>query len=1090
VRSENIEAVYPLSPLQQGLLFHTLLAPRSGVYFVQVCSDLNGNVHVEAFKQAWIRVVERHAVFRTFFIWEDVSKPVQVVEKEVTLPIDLLDWRELSEEEQQQQLAAYLQNDREQGFELARAPLMRVALMRLGDDRYQLVWSYHHLLLDGWCLSVVLRDVLMFYAAFSEQRDLQLEPGPTYRDYIAWLQRQDLSEAERFWRRTLEGFKTPTPFGVDRVSASVAVKERDYESQVAVVSRSATTALQQLARTHKLTMNTVVQGAWALLLGCYSRQKDVVFGTTVSGRPADLPGVESIVGLFINTLPVRVRITRDEPLPSWLQELQRQQVEARQYEYSPLLEVQRWSDVPRGQSLFESTITFENYPFNGSTQKPADSSHSRQPQGLGVRNLVSLDRPHYPLSITVVPDAELVVKIIYDRRRFDDETITRMLEHFTKLLERLAAKPQAFVGDLSIVSSSELAQQVFEWNQTASEVPGKSVVDLFAEQVECTPAQVAVICGNERITYAELNERAEELAEELRRKGVGPEIVVGLLLERSVELVVALLGVLKAGGAYMPLDPAYPRERLRFMIEDAKPKVIVTQRSYASALPESTKVLVVDEAVSRKGAGFVSSFVPSPIHGSSLAYVIYTSGSTGQPKGTLITHSGLLNYLNWAMQTYPLAEGTGTPLHSSLSFDLTVTSIYPALLTGRYVEIIPEAEGVLGLSTALTRQPNYSLVKLTPAHVQLLTTQLAEQETGKLTRALVIGGENLLAETVKWWREHAPQTRLFNEYGPTETVVGCCVYEVQEETAASGSIPVGKPIANTRLYILDEAAHVVPLGVTGELYIGGAGVGRGYLHRPDLTAERFVPDAYSGEAGMRLYRTGDLARYRAGGVIEYLGRIDEQVKVRGYRVELGEIEAVLNAHEKVNEAVVVAREENGEKRLVAYVAGEADTAELRRHLQERLPEYMIPSTWVALDQLPLARNGKVDRKALPAPDGHRPELASTYIRPRSATERAIAEVWQEVLGIESVGVDENFFDLGGHSLDAVRAHTKLRAKFGDGLSLVQLFQFPTISSLAGLIRQETSDDPSFEKVYERVNKQKEAIAQRRRLMQERTKIYG
>ena len=1090
MRSENIEAVYPLSPLQQGLLFHTLLAPRSGVYFVQVCSDLNGNVNVEAFKRAWIRVVERHAVFRTFFIWEDVSKPVQVVEKEVTLPIEILDWRELSEEEQQQQLAGYLQNDREQGFELARAPLMRVALMRLGDDRYKLVWSYHHLLLDGWCLSVVLRDVLMFYAAFSERRDLQLEPGPTYRDYIAWLQRQDLSEAERFWRRTLEGFKTPTPFGVDHVSASVAVEERDYESQVAVVSRSATTALQQLARTHKLTMNTVVQGAWALLLSCYSRQKDVVFGTTVSGRPADLPGVESIVGLFINTLPVRVRITRDEPLLSWLQELQRQQVEARQYEYSPLLEVQRWSDVPRGQSLFESTITFENYPFSGSTQKPADGSHSRQPQGLGIGNLLSLDRPHYPLSITVVPGAELVVKIIYDRRRFDDVTITRMLEHFTKLLERLAAKPQVSVGDLSIVSSSELAQQVFEWNQTASEVRGKSVVELFEEQVGRTPVQVAVICGNERITYTELNERAEELAEELRRKGVGPEIVVGLLLERSVELVVSLLGVLKAGGAYLPLDPAYPRERLRFMIEDAEPKVIVTQRNYASALPEPTEVLVVDEAVSRKDAGFVSSFAPSPIHGSSLAYVIYTSGSTGQPKGTLITHNGLLNYLNWAMQTYPLAEGTGTPLHSSMSFDLTVTSIYPALLTGRYVEIIPEAEGVLGLSTALTRQPDYSLVKLTPAHVQLLTTQLAEQETGKLTRALVIGGENLLAETVKWWREHAPQTRLFNEYGPTETVVGCCVYEVQEETAGSGSIPIGKPIANTRLYILDEAAHVVPLGVPGELYIGGAGVGRGYLHRPDLTAERFVPDAYSGEAGMRLYRTGDLARYRAGGVIEYLGRIDEQVKVRGYRVELGEIEAVLNAHEKVNEAVVVAREENGEKRLVAYVTGEADTAELRRNLQERLPEYMIPSTWVALDQLPLARNGKVDRKALPAPDGHRPELASTYIPPRSATERAIAEVWQEVLGIESVGVDDNFFDLGGHSLDAVRAHTKLRAKFGDGLSLVQLFQFPTISSLAGLIRQETSDDPSFEKVYERVNKQKEAIAQRRRLMQERTKIYG
>ena len=1076
MRPENVEAIYPLSPLQQGLLFHTLLAPRSGVYFVQVCADLNGTLNVEALEQAWIRVVERHAVLRTFFIWEDVSKPVQVVQKTVTLPIEVLDWRELGDEEKQQRLANYLRIDRKQGFELARAPLMRLGLMRLADDCHTFVWSYHHLLLDGWCLSLVLRDVLLFYGAFSEKRDLQLEPGPTYRDYIAWLQRQDLSEAEKFWRRTLEGFTTPTPFGVDRISASVAAEDQDYDSQVAVVSRSATATLQRLTRTHKLTMNTIVQGAWALLLSCYSHQKDVLFGTTVSGRPADLPGVESIVGLFINTLPVRVRIRRDESLFTWLQELQHQQVEARQYEYSPLLEVQRWSDVPRGQSLFSSTITFENYPVNVSTQRPADNTPSRQQHGLGVGKLVTLDRPHYPLSVTVVPEAELVVKIVYDRGRFDEATITRMLEHFTKLLEKMAARPQARVGELSIISGAELAQQVVEWNQTASEIRGENVVELFAEQVRRTPEHVAVVFGETRVRYVELNERAEVLAAELRGRGVGPEIVVGLLLERSVDLVVAMLGVLKAGGAYLPLDPAYPEERLQFIIDDAKPKVILT----------------ADDMDQSRGAdpGFIRRFDPCHLCAGNLAYVIYTSGSTGKPKGTLITHGGLLNYVSWAMQTYPLAAGMGTPLHSSVSFDLTVTSIYPALLSGGYVEIIPEAEGVPGLASALARQPNYSLVKLTPAHVQLLATQLAEQEAANLTQALVIGGENLLAETVSWWREHAPQTRLFNEYGPTETVVGCCVYEVQAETDWTGSIPIGKPIANTRLYLLDETGQPVPLGVTGELYIGGAGVGCGYLNRAELTAERFLPDAYSGEAGARLYRTGDLARYRAGGVIEYLGRMDEQVKVRGYRVELGEIEAVLSGHEKVSEAVVIVREEGGEKRLVAYIVGEAEITALKRYLQERLPEYMIPSAWLTLDQLPLARNGKVDRKALPRPDAHRPELSSPYITPRSATEQAIAEVWQEVLGIESVGVDDNFFDLGGHSLDAVRVHAMLKARFGDELSLVQLFQFPTISSLAALLRQETSDEPSFEKVYERANKQREAIAQQRHLKQERTKIYG
>ena len=408
-----------------------------------------------------------------------------------------------------------------------------------------------------------------------------------------------------------------------------------------------------------------------------------------------------------------------------------------------------------------------------------------------------------------------------------------------------------------------------------------------------------------------------------------------------------------------------------------------------------------------------------------------------------------LTTVSWAIENYPLAEGTGTPLHSSLSFDLTVTSIYPALLTGRYVEIIPEAEGALGLSTALGRQPNYSLVKLTPAHAQLLAAQLAEHEAMNPTHALVIGGENLLAETVKWWREHSPQTRLFNEYGPTETVVGCCVYEVQPETEWSGSIPIGKPIANTRLYILDATGQQVPAGVAAELYIGGAGVGRGYLQRPDLTAERFVPDAYSGEAGARLYRTGDVARYRSDGVIEYLGRIDEQVKVRGYRVELGEIEAVLSAHEQVSEAVVIAHEESGEKRLVAYVVGEAETAELKGYLQERLPEYMIPSAWMNLDTLPLTTNGKVDRRALPNPGATtRIEAEDTYVAPRTPAEARLASIWSEVLKVEKIGIHDNFFALGGHSLLATLVASRIRDLFRVELPLRYVFEYPTVNALA------------------------------------------
>jgi amino acid adenylation domain-containing protein len=615
------------------------------------------------------------------------------------------------------------------------------------------------------------------------------------------------------------------------------------------------------------------------------------------------------------------------------------------------------------------------------------------------------------------------------------------------LLEAVVQEPEAKLGRLPLLTSVE-QQLLAEWNETASELQGGNVVQLFEDQVRRTPEQVAVVCRAERLSYRELDERAESLAAELQRRGVGPEILVGLLLERSVGLVAALFGVLKAGGAYVPLDPAYPRERLRFLVEDAKPKVIVTHEALRSILPDEMEILIVEEAISRKGAKGQR----KTQRDDSLAYVIYTSGSTGKPKGTLITHGGLLNYLSWTMQAYPLAEGRGTPLHSSLSFDLTVTSIYPALLSGRYVEIIDEAEGVLGLSSAMARQPNYSLVKLTPAHVQLLATQLAEQPADQLSQALVIGGENLLAETVKWWREHSPQTRLFNEYGPTETVVGCCVYEVQPETDWAGSIPIGKPIPNTRLYILDACGQQVPAGVTGELYIGGSGVGRGYLQRADLTAECFVPDAYSGEAGARLYRSGDVVQYRADGVIEYLGRRDEQVKVRGYRVELGEIEAVLSAHEQVSEAAVIADQENGEKRLVAYFVGAAETAELKHYLQQRLPEYMIPSAWIKLETLPLTTNGKVDRHALPTPGATtRIEPEDTYAAPRTPVEEMLASIWSEVLQVNSVGIYDNFFALGGHSLLATQVVSRIRDLFRVELPLRYVFEYPTVNALAAKI---------------------------------------
>jgi amino acid adenylation domain-containing protein len=622
--------------------------------------------------------------------------------------------------------------------------------------------------------------------------------------------------------------------------------------------------------------------------------------------------------------------------------------------------------------------------------------------------------------------------------------------------ESEATLPPGPAGAGSAAAGEPEGDEILEpANDTATEFPDACVHELFERQVARTPDAIAIVCGDVRVTYRELDRRANQLAHHLRRLGIGPEVLVGVALERSPELVVALLGTWKAGGAYVPLDPAYPRERLDFMIGDAGVRALLTQERCRDLFPRgSHEVLSLDADWSR-----VAQERPEPVGRtaapSNLAYVMYTSGSTGRPKGAMILHRGLVNYLWWAISAYGVRAGGSVPVHSSVSFDLTVTSLYPALLAGAHVELLPEQAGARHLLDALRRRGGRDLVKITPAHLELITHELGPAEAAGLTRACVIGGENLTNEILQPWRDFAPRTRLINEYGPTETVVGCCVYEVKPDDPRSGSVPIGRAIANTQLYVLDPERRRVPPGVTGELYIGGAGVARGYLNRPELTAERFVPDPFSGQPGARLYKTGDLARSRADGTLEYLGRVDDQVKVRGYRIELGEIEATLAGHPGVRSCTVVAREDTpGNKQLVAYVVRKEGASPDARALQafagERLPDYMVPALVAFLPVLPLTQNGKVDRKALPAPVAERAP-AGRGPGPRNPTETALAAIWSELLNVKEVGVDDDFFELGGHSLLVIRALTRIREVLGAELPAHALFEHPTVASLAAEI---------------------------------------
>ena len=899
-----LESIYPLSPMQEGMLFHTLYAPNSGVYFEQLVCTLSENLNVSAFEQAWQRVVELHPILRTFFVWQNQQHPLQVVCKSVNLPYHIYDWRSLSSGEQEERLSAFLQAERERGFKLDKAPLMCCTLIQLADNNYQFVWSHHHLLMDGWCLSIVLKEVWAFYEAFNRGENLYLEAPPPYRNYIAWLRRQDLSDAQKFWRSQLAGFTAPTPLVVDKLVGNISEPKDIYDERKIKLSATLTDALKEFARQHHLTLNTLVQGAWALLLSRYSGESDVVFGATVSGRPPALLGVESMVGLFINTLPVRVQISAETELLSWLKQLQAQQVEREEYSYTPLVEIQGQSDVPRNQLLFNSIVVFENYPV--------DSSLLEGQGSVEIKNVVGFERTNYPLTVAVVPGGELSLQISYDTDRFDDDTVSRMLGHLESLLSGMVAQEGGLVGELPLLTQKEKQQLLLEWNNTWAEYPfDKCIHQLFEAQVERSPDAVAVVFEGEQLTYLELNARANQLAHYLGSSlGVRPEVLVGLFVERSFEMIIGLLGVLKAGGAYVPIDPAYPSERIAYMLDDSRLPVLLTQQKLVASLPEhQARVVCLD--VNGEEISIASELSPiTGVTAENLAYVIYTSGSTGKPKGVLIAHRGLCNLAQAQIKLFDVQPDSRVLQFISFSFDASIGEIVMALCAG----------ATLCLGTREELQPGQPLLRLLQeqgiTHLTLVPSALAALPSEKLPalQTIVVGGEPCPTSLVAQW---AGGRRFFNAYGPTESTVCATVAQCFE---GMDVLPIGRPIDNTQIYILDRHKQPVPIGVPGELHIAGVGLAKGYLNRPELTEEKFIPNPFSNEPGSRLYKTGDLARYLPDGNIEFLGRIDNQVKIRGFRIELGEIEAVLAKHPNVRSVTAIDREDApGNKRLVAYL---------------------------------------------------------------------------------------------------------------------------------------------------------------------------
>ena len=1038
---ENLENLYELSPMQQGMLFHSIYSPNSGDYFEQSLFTINGDLNVAAFEDAWQLVLERHPILRTSFLWEDLEKPLQVVYRQVNLPLAKHDWRNLPAEEQAHELESFIKEDRNQDFLLSNAPLIRLALFRLKDEEYKFLFSRHHVVLDRWSRSLLLKDLFAAYHALSEGKEPSLKVTRPYVDYISWLGKQDANAAERFWRNSLAGFTEPTSLEIGgKTDHGVDGTER-YSEQRIQLSEEITAKLSEFARQHRLTLNTVVQGAWALLLSRYTGKDDVVFGATVAGRPAELAGVESMVGLFINTLPVRVRMPASMRVLPWLKELQAQQGELQQFEYSSLLDIQGWSDVPRGVPMFESILVFENLPVGSSYQAANNGVEFRDDRGVGSTT-------GYPLTLYVNPGRRLAVKMVYDLTRYTDDAVRNLLTHFQAVFENLPSAGDTAISSVPLLTESEQKQILIDWNNTQTDFERRgNVVKLFEHQASSTPSATAISCQHQQLTYAELNARANQLAKHLRSSGVGPETVVGICLDRSLEMVVGLLGILKASAAYLPLDPELPKERLAFMMEDAGVRAVVTESRLSKELPlHQAKIVAVDEDHEDISSQTTEN-LDSAVIDESLAYVIYTSGSTGKPKGVQVSHAALANFLN-SMRRRPGISNSDVLLSvTTLSFDIAGLELYLPLTVGARLVVARRNETSDGEALArLISQSGATLMQGTPATWRLL---IESGWKGEAKLRILCGGEALPKDLATQLLERGAE--LWNLYGPTETTIWSTLKQI---SAPVDEITIGKPIANTQIYILDQQLQPVPIGVAGELHIGGEGVARGYLNQPELTAEKFVPDPWA--AGQRLYKTGDLARYRADGNIEYIGRLDDQVKIRGFRIELGEIETVLREHGSVRNVVVVERE----GKLVAYVVATEEQSsdraklwsELRNLIKSRLPEYMLPAIFVELDALPLTSSGKVDRRKLPTPDQARPDLQQAYVAPRDRVEEQLATLWAHLLKLKSVGVHDNFFELGGHSLLAARLFAQIENRFGKHVPLATLFQSPTIEQLATVLR--------------------------------------
>ncbi len=1034
-----IEDIYPLSPMQEGMLFHALADQESPQYFEQVSYHLEGDLDLALVEGSVNELIARHAVLRTLFLVGPYARPLQLVLKKASLDFRYKDVRqEIGPRSRQEVIAHYEQADRADKFDLGKGRLMRLTVLQVERQGYVFIWSHHHVLMDGWCMGIIINEYSYLYASLRQGKAVQLPPVRPYADYINWLATRDGQASAAYWRSYLAGYQSQAS-----LPRSAAKAAKGYCRQVAqlLIGAQQTSQLRKLGVEQAVTLNTVLECAWGLLLSRYNDREDVVFGSVVSGRPSEMEGVEDMVGLFINTVPVRMQIQPADTLSSLLTRVQGQALASEPHHYSPLYQVQSLSELGRG--LLDHVLVFENYPVGeriaGAGQQASDEPLS------SVSQVNVFQQTSYDLSLEVYSTEVIRFNFVYNENAFEAATINSLMGHLEQLLTGFgSAQGEACLGEIDMLSLPEQQQLLVGFNQTAAGyAKAETIPGLFEKQVAKNPGRPAVVFGNQVLSYGELNEKSNQLARLIRSEGTSQQAVIGILMHRSPQLLVSIMGVLKAGCAYVPIDPEYPIDRIRYIAGNSRMRLMLTEPSLAVLSNElGTQVQVIEVTTHRLGLQGKEN-LPTDFSSSNLAYVIYTSGSTGNPKGVMVEHRNVLNFIHGVTSRIAFSDEDTILCLTTVSFDIFVLETILPLLNGMKIVLSSSAEQKdIDALSWLIRHHQVDVVQITPSHLRLLLSKVDSGDVLRGVKTLLVGGEAFPASLLAQVRSHYAGA-IYNMYGPTETTVWSTIREL----TLAESIDIGTPISNTIIRILDRNQKLQPVGVAGELCIGGEGVARGYWENEKLTAEKFILDPITHEGV--LYKTGDLARWLPDGRVEYLGRTDNQIKLRGFRIELGEIEQRLAAHERVKESVVLVKESAADKHLVAYYVSNEPIAEgeLRALLAQQLPDYMLPAHFVHLQSMPLTPNGKLDRKALPDPEFG---AENDYVAPEGELEGQLVGLWSEVLGLpeHAISVTKNFFELGGHSLKAVELLYKIEKSFSVKVPLEHFFQLPTVKDLS------------------------------------------